>query len=297
MTNDFPLQERVGVNLKMLVAMAEPAGLLKLPPTVIRSGQSGGHLSRFKGRGMVFDESRLYQPGDDIRHIDWRVTARTGKTHTKLFREERERPIFISVDHRHAMYFASRGVYKSVQAAKLAALLAWAAQQRGDRLGGQVFHDSACRELKPQNGKHAVLSFLHRLVQALPDSAMPMTLEHTLARLVQHVRPGSLVYLISDFRGLDSRVETHIRNLCRHCDVVMIQVYDPLETAWPGQGRYSLTDGQQEKQINSADVRQMQLYQESFQQRQTALQALARQTRARYVACSTQDEPVQVLLA
>jgi uncharacterized protein (DUF58 family) len=289
--------ERVSVNLKMLIQMAESAGLLKLPRSAIRSRQGGGHLSRFKGRGMEFDESRLYQAGDDIRNIDWRVTARTGKTHTKLFREERERPFFISVDDRRAMRFASRGVYKSVQAAKLAALLAWAAQQRGDRLGGQVFHDSACRELKPQNGKPAVLSFFNYLLYDLPESHIPMTLEHTLARLVQHVRPGSLVYLISDFRGLEGRVESHIRKLCRHCDVVFMHIYDPLEAAWPGQGRYRLTDGQQEKQINSADLRQMQLYQDSFQQRQTQIQTLAKQTRARYVCCSTVDEPVQVLLS
>ena len=156
----------VSIQLKTLVNLAKPASLLKLHHSSIRSQQSGGYVSRFKGRGMEFDEARLYQPGDDIRSIDWLVTARTGKTHTKVFREERERPVFISVDNRPAMHFATRGVFKSVQAAKIAALLAWVAQHKGDRIGGQIYTDSACQEVKPQNGKHAVLRFLNTLTNA-----------------------------------------------------------------------------------------------------------------------------------
>ncbi|MDD5114985.1 MAG: DUF58 domain-containing protein, partial [Methylobacter sp.] len=150
------VNERISVSLKTLINLAGPAASLNLQPASIRSRQSGGYVSRFKGRGMEFDETRLYQPGDDIRSIDWRVTARTGKTHTKLFREERERPVFIAVDDRAAMHFATRGVFKSVLAAKLAGLLAWTAQHHGDRMGGQIFSDNSCRELKPQNGRHAV---------------------------------------------------------------------------------------------------------------------------------------------
>lgn len=152
--------ELVSTNLKMLINLAKPAANLKLFRSGIRAQQSGGYLSRTKGRGMEFDEVRPYQPGDDIRSIDWRVTARTDKTHTKLFREERERPVFISVDYRASMQFATRGVFKAVQAAKLAALLAWVAQRQGDRIGGQIFTDNSCRELKPQSGKQAVLHFL-----------------------------------------------------------------------------------------------------------------------------------------
>ncbi|MFZ2172135.1 MAG: DUF58 domain-containing protein, partial [Methylococcaceae bacterium] len=134
--------ELISVSLKTLIDLAKPATSLNLHHLSIRSRQSGGYVSRFKGRGMEFDEARLYQPGDDIRSIDWRVTARTGKTHTKVYREERERPVFISVDNRPAMHFATRGVFKSVLAAKLAGLLAWTAQNHGDRIGGQIFTGS-----------------------------------------------------------------------------------------------------------------------------------------------------------
>ncbi|TAL55010.1 MAG: DUF58 domain-containing protein, partial [Methylovulum sp.] len=88
--------ERIAVSLKTLIDLAKPAAALTLHHKLFRARQSGGYVSHFKGRGMEFDETRLYQAGDDIRSIDWRVTARTGKPHTKLFREERERPVFIS---------------------------------------------------------------------------------------------------------------------------------------------------------------------------------------------------------
>ncbi|MGR8999333.1 MAG: DUF58 domain-containing protein, partial [Gammaproteobacteria bacterium] len=159
-------RDLISISLKSLIDLAKPAASLNLQHLSIRSRQSGGYVSRFKGRGMEFDETRLYQPGDDIRSIDWRVTARSGKTHTKMFREERERPVFISVDNRLAMHFATRGVFKSVLAAKLAGLLAWAADYHGDRIGGQLFSEHECREIKPQNGRHAVLRFLNALVKA-----------------------------------------------------------------------------------------------------------------------------------
>ncbi|MGZ5026261.1 MAG: DUF58 domain-containing protein, partial [Methylobacter sp.] len=220
--------ELVSVSLKTLIDLAGPAAGLNLKHSAIRAGQSGGYLSRFKGRGMEFEEARTYQPGDDIRSIDWRVTARTGETHTKVFREERERPVFISVDDRPAMHFATRGVFKSVLAAKLAGLLAWAAQHHGDRIGGQLFTDIVCRELKPQNGKHAVLRFLNAIVNRgglVTEAAPTITLEQVLARLMQHARPGSLVYIISDFRGINDQVETYLAKLSRHCEVVLIFVY------------------------------------------------------------------------
>lgn len=129
----------------------------------IQGKQAGNYLSRSKGRGMEFDEVRHYQTGDDVRAIDWRVTARTGKTHTKLFREEIERPVLIATDLSNAMQFGSQLLYKSVQAAHLASLVAWHAKNRGDRLGGLVFRDEKHIELKPRSRKAGVLHYLHAL--------------------------------------------------------------------------------------------------------------------------------------
>ena len=118
------------------------------PQMAIQSKLAGTYLAKSKGRGMEFDEVRHYQNGDDVRTIDWRVTARTGKVHTKLFREEKERPVFILTDLSSSMHFGSSLLFKSVQAAHLAALIAWHVKQRGDKLGGLVFSQHQHIELK-----------------------------------------------------------------------------------------------------------------------------------------------------
>lgn len=289
------VSERISVSLKTLINLAGPAASLNLQPASIRSRQSGGYVSRFKGRGMEFDETRLYQPGDDIRSIDWRVTARTGKTHTKLFREERERPVFISVDDRPAMHFATRGVFKSVLAAKLAGLLAWTAQHHGDRMGGQLFSDHGCRELKPQNGRHAVLRFLNTLIQPEALGVDAVTLEHAWLRLSQHVRPGSLVYIISDFRGVNAKAESHLAKLAQHCDVVLIFIVDPLESSLPTSGRYRFTDEQRDVVFDGNDQQQLINYQQHFEQRLQQVQQIAQKKAMTFVQCSTTDDPIQAL--
>lgn len=292
--------ELVAVTLKALINLAKPAAGLNLHYLSIRSRQSGSYVSRFKGRGMEFDEARLYQPGDDIRSIDWRVTARTGKTHTKVFREERERPMFISVDMRQAMHLATRGVFKSVLAAKLAGLLAWTAEQHGDRIGGQIFSDLACLELKPQSGRHAVLRFFNALVkpQGLAGQSSPpslISLEHVLARLTQHARPGSLVYIISDFRGLTDKAEIHLAKLAQHCDVVLIFIYDNLESCLPAKGRYRFTDDERDVVIDSGDQQRLLNYRCRFVQRQKRLELLAKKMSLALIQCSTADDPIQSL--
>ena len=291
--------ELVSISLKSLIDLAKPAANLNLHRLTIRAQQSGSYVSAFKGRGMEFDETRLYQPGDDIRSIDWRVTARTGKTHTKLFREEREKPVFISVDNRPSMQFATRGVFKSVQAKKLAALLAWVANHQGDRIGGQVFSQSACQELKPQNGTHSVLHFLNALVVTDTTTADKVDLAKALSRLAQHARPGSLVYIISDFRGINDQAENYLLKLSEHCDVVLVFIYDPLEKALPTQGRYRFTSDQAQQQrevvIDTSDKQRLLQYQQRFEERLQKLTRLAQRRGLALLQCSTQDDPVQRL--
>jgi uncharacterized protein (DUF58 family) len=300
-----PADELVSVSLKTLIDLARPASSLTLHHSHKQSRQSGGYVSRFKGRGMEFDETRLYQPGDDIRSIDWRVSARTGKTHTKVFREERERPIFISLDNRLTMHFATRGVFKSVLAAKLAGLLAWTAEYHGDRIGGQIFSEQECRELKPQNGRHAVLRFLNAIVggsdSSRPESqlatkvAATITLEQVLARLTQHARPGSLVYIISDFRGINDQAETHIAKLSQHCEVVLIFIYDPLESSLPDKGRYRFTNNERDVVIDTTDQQRLLSYQQRFVQRLQRLESLSKKRGLAFIKCGTTEDPIQCL--
>lgn len=289
--------ERIAVNLKMLVDLARPAAALHWQPTRIKAGQNGNYLSHFKGRGMAFAETRLYQPGDDVRRMDWRVTARTGKPHSKIFQEEREQPLFISVDYRPTMRFATRGVFKSVQAAKLAGLLAWAAQQRGDRIGGQILTATGCMELKPRTGKSALLRFFHALVHPETARSEGNTLEHAMSRLQHHARPGSRVFIISDFRGLNAATENHLALLSRHCEIVLLHVYDPLESRLPDKGRYRFTDTIRDIVIDGADKKTLYDYQRHFEDRRSHLKQLSQKLKLGLCACSTQQSPLDVLAA
>ena len=291
------------VSVPGLVGLSQAAASIRLGRGRILSRQSGDYQSPFRGRGMEFDESRLYQPGDDIRNIDWRVTARTGKTHTKLFREERERPVFVWIDLRKPMHFATRGRYKSVLAAQLGALIAWSALYNGDRVGGVIFSEQEHHELKPQRGKAAVLRLINRIVKdpswTRPPSQTADThsLEHALQRLRRVARPGSLVFLISDFRHLDTQAQIPLARLCQHNEVAMLFVHDQLEQELPPPGRYRMSSGEREFLVDSADDRLSGQYRHRFEARLERLQQLSVSNRILLLPCRTDAEPLSLLLS
>lgn len=283
------------VNLTELVALNRVAGNLKLSARHIRSYQSGQYLSRIGGRGMEFDESRLYEPGDDVRNIDWRVTARTGKTHTKVFREERERPVFISIDSRAPMFFATRGRFKSVIAAELASLLAWAAYRQGDRIGGGAFDETEHTELRPRQGQHNVLRIIKQLSSLQPvTAARQSSLEIPLRRLQHIVHPGSLVCIISDFRGLDEGTVNQLMDISRHSGLLLLHVFDLLEMSLPEKGRYRISFGGRICHVNMANQQFRQRYNACFQQRISRLQQLGKK-HANVLHCRTDEAPITVL--
>lgn len=229
------------------------------PSGRVKHHLSGQYLAKTKGRGMEFDEARHYQPGDDVRAIDWRVTARTGKTHTKIFREEKDRPIFVLCDVMSSMRFGSQLLFKSVQACHLAALVAWKAKQNGDKVGGLVLSDNQLIEAKPRARQKALLHWLSSLVdghqqtnQNGTSSAAPLTqgqseqrFEEACSHLRRVAHPGSLVYIISDFLHLNDASRQHLFQLQKHCEVNACWIYDPVEQSLPNVmgGQLSVTDG------------------------------------------------------
>jgi uncharacterized protein (DUF58 family) len=286
-----------------MVGLNRYSALIPLHPGMILARQSGHYQSPFKGRGMEFDESRLYQPGDDIRNIDWRVTARTGKTHTKLFREERERPVFLWVDLRAPMFFATRGKFKSVVAARIASLLAWSAEHHGDRIGGVIFSESVHHELKPHRGKIGVLRFINKLAghPAWRDPYRQQTdktaLGRELVRLRRVIRPGSMIFLISDFRYMDDADEDQVIRLCKHNDVILVYIHDPLEEALPPAGQYRVSDGQREVSIDTYDGNYQARYHDKFIHHTERLLRLSRLSNVYLISCTTVENPVLVLQA
>jgi uncharacterized protein (DUF58 family) len=218
--------------------------------------RAGPARSRALGRGLDFAEVREYRPGDDLRQIDWNVTARTGKPHTKLFIEERERPVFICVDLRPSMHFGTRGSFKSVAAGRLAALLAWTAVAGNDRVGGLVFNGSAHRELKPTSGHRAVGQLAQALVQLDTSDAGQNgeDLPKAMARLRRLAHTGATIYLISDFRGFDETVEVYLNWLIKHNEFIAVHISDPLERELPPAGVYPLLAGAVEGRLTRIDT-------------------------------------------
>ena len=245
-----------------------------------RLGMSGSHISKHKGRGVDFEEFRAYQPGDDIRQIDWRVTARTGRPFTKVFREERERPVIIGCDQSHNMFFGSQVAFKSVVAAEAAAIICWTTVDNGDRVGGVVFSDSAQELIKPRRSKRSALRFLDILARYNQDLVQHHTeqmatgtnyLLQALEQMYRITRPGSNVYMISDFQTFDDRCRQYLHQLAIHNSVTCIFIYDALEENLPIPGVYSITDGHHRSTINTYKKSVRSLYHEQFNDRQAML--------------------------
>lgn len=257
----------------------------------------GPYHTRFRGRGIEFEEVRGYQAGDDIRSIDWRVTARSGKPHTKLFREERERPVLILVDQGRSMFFGSRTCFKSVTAAHAAALFTWAALQHNDRVGGLVFNGHEHSELRPKRKAGNVLRFLSevdRLNHSLNRDFVPgeKGIDEGLEELRRIARPGSNLFLISDFRNLTRTGEKNLYSLSRHNDISAIQVFDPLEKELPIKGYYSITDGEDRFMMYTGDQVLRSRYHDQFREMSETLRELLGQMGIPLLPISTMDSPI-----
>ena len=207
-----------------------------LPPSIsIWSQLNGKHRSHKRGRGMDFSEVRPYQPGDDVRSIDWRVSARTGKTHTKLYTEEREQPVMLLVDLSAQMKFGSQLLLKSVQACHLAALLSWIACSQKDRIGAVIYNGISLYECKPTARKQGTLQVLGSLIKShqemLKNSEPSQSnqFHQALEHLHRLCPKGSDITLISDFYSLKEQDKKSLSQLIRHNRMQCVRIFDPLE--------------------------------------------------------------------
>ncbi len=252
-----------------------------------RHVRSGTHLSKWRGRGMDFAEVRNYQPGDEIRHMEWRVTARTGEPHIKLYQEERERPVVLLADFNPSMFFGTRIAFKSVIAARLAALLAWTVIKQGDRIGGFFFSAAEHSEFTPRGRDLGVLPLLsslsHYTHQIATSQTQPRSLSDALLRLRRVIRPGSILVLISDFYALDAECEQHINRLRAHNEILAYHICDPLELAPPKPQHYAITNGQQELLWDTASTTARNAYEHYCEQRITELRDLCQRWQIQYV--------------
>ncbi|MBM4265096.1 MAG: DUF58 domain-containing protein [Deltaproteobacteria bacterium] len=294
-------------SLDELVRQRSPLGAGMAPTGRVRTLHSGSYDSVFQGRGMEFAESRAYQPGDDVRTIDWRVTARTGRVHSKLFHEERERPVLLLIDLRPPMRFGTRDCFKSVLAARAAATLAWAARDAGDRVGGIVLASSGHIELAPHRSRGRLLTLLRRVSdatatggaggppQVTTGAATP--LHEGVARLARVARPGTLVFLLSDFDDLDEAAEREIGRLAMRCDVGCLLIHDALEAEAPSGGDYRVSDGERVMRLPTEHAAWRREYAARFAERRARLEGLCARRGIALLPLQTGQECQEVLRA
>ena len=281
----------IEVTIKELQQYSYQANSVLANKTLARAQLAGGHLSPIKGRGMEFNECRQYQPGDDIRSIDWRISARTGKTYSKLFSEEKERPVYVLLDLSSSMYFGSQYRLKSVQACHLTALLAWATKHKSDRVGGIIIGSFGHKELKPQRQQRGIMQLLSETVtlhnaqltisQADRMNAIAEEPKESLASALTRLRllckTGSHIMIISDFLNLDEKAQKQLALLKRHNEIEAWQIFDPLEQSLPhitANVRLAVSDGQQQGFVSPGNADSRQKYQQHADIKQQALRQI-----------------------
>jgi uncharacterized protein (DUF58 family) len=264
---------------------AEATGFSFLPNQPVRSLLAGRHASRLRGRGLSFDEIRQYQPGDDIRCMDWKVTARMRKPHVRIYTEERERPVLLLVDQRQSMFFGSQRCMKSVAATEVAALAAWRVIASSDRVGGLLFNDSEIEEIPPHGSRQRVMRLLGQLVKmnhALKAEQSEEPNPAMLNKALEHVRRVAkhdhLVLVVTDGFGVNEETINRVAQIVGKNDLVWVRIFDQLEQNLPNIGQVSFSSGSDELLVNTTDRRFCGRYQEQFDQqmewaRSQALQA------------------------
>ncbi len=255
------LDARVSVSLAHLRTLEGRArSLTFLPRQPARSVLNGRHASRLRGRGLNFEDLRDYLPGDDIRAIDWKVTARTGRPHVRVMTEERDRPALIVVDQRMSMFFGTRLNMKSVTAAEAAALAAFRILDQGDRVGGIVFGDDHIAEIRPQRNRRSLDRFLmaladaNAMLRADAPPVEPMSLTRVLRAVARIAPRNHLILVLSDFDVVEDETERLVSGLSRRNDLVVGLVTDPFgDTALPEGLKLVISDGALQAEIDAGD--------------------------------------------
>ena len=272
-----------------------------LPRQPVHSLLSGRHASRLRGRGLTFEELRDYRPGDDIRTMDWKATARLRKPHVRVYTEERERPVLLVVDQRVSMFFGSARTTKATTAAELAALSAWRTLEAGDRVGAIVFDDDEIVEIKPQRSRQNVLRILHEMVRinnqlTAERVSNPSMLNEALRRASNVAKHDHLVVLVTDYQGDDQSTHRFATRLAAHNDVLAALVYDPLGADLNAGSGLQATDGRRRLSMAPGN-RFAERFRDQFQRRCDHLRERLASIRIPILPICTHDPVIDQVLA
>ena len=258
--------------------------------------QPGQKASKIRGSGLDFAEVRVYQPGDDVRSIDWKVSARKQKVHTKLFHEEKERPVLVFVDQTQSMFFGSGVRLKSIAAAELGALEIWRAVENGERIGGAIATNEEVILAKPRHGTTAATKMLFHIAEAnrslTRETFKRISASEAVANLLNISKQRFKIVIISDFQGFPNDWEEIVKRLARKNALDLVHIFDPIEETLPPPGRYAISDGKENAIFSSGDPDRSDEYEKAFNQKKSRLSQLAKLNSITYRNISTDTQSI-----
>ena len=267
---------------------------------LVNSTFSGLYSSVFRGSGLDFEEVREYSPGDDIRNMDWLVTARTGSPHLKVFREERQRNVILCVDTGPHMSFGTRGTFKSIQAARVSALIGWAASKQHDRVGGVLFGNpvSGMQYFRPTPGRRGLWRLLNALTQ---PAERGMSEEGGLLAALKHMNSGSgtgsLIFVIATVNQVHKELERTLGSLQQRHDVVLLPVDDPADRELPSMGKVIFSDSAgQLLEVDTDSFEGRKVFRDQWDRSREELQKMAYRLGIGMIPVNTQDDVHRTLI-
>lgn len=258
---------------------------------------AGQYHSAFKGRGMAFSEVREYQFGDDIRDIDWNVTARYNRPYVKVFEEERELTVMLMIDVSGSKDFGSTNVMKKEIMTEVAATLAFSAIQNNDKIGVIFFSDKIEKFIPPQKGKKHILYIIRELLDFEPEKKQT-DLSQALKYLTNAIKKRCTTFVVSDF--IDHKAYKDALTIAnRKHDIVAIQIYDQRETELPALGLMKIKDAEtgSERWVDSSSARVRGAYRDWWLKRQTEMKEAFKKSRVDSISIQTGDDYVRALIS
>ncbi len=291
-------QSRVFADVNDLLAIkGKVRGLMLAATRKSALSGTGNTRSPFRTRGLDFQEVRAYQPGDDMRQIDWRVTAKYGKPFTKLYTDEKERDVFFVCDMRTSMKFASKGQFKSVAVARVAVFLSFLALKKNDRVGFMILRPGGVDVVAPEAGEKVIVSFARALSAASDPTEMTADktpLLQALKNVGDYVKSGAIIFVLSDFVDFTPAVVKQFAMLSNKKTVSLIHIYDSIETDLPN-GFYPVSDGETVLFLD-AGIHKKQ-YQSGFQKLEKSLIAATQKYQLGYLPLLTDDADLERVAA
>ncbi|MDY6408063.1 MAG: DUF58 domain-containing protein [Pseudomonadota bacterium] len=259
---------------------------------------TGTSNSPFRTRGLDFQEIRAYQPGDDIRQIDWRTTAKHGKPFTKLYTDEKERPVYFVCDMRTRMKFASHGDFKSVVAARMTTLLAWLVERKKDRIGSVILMPDQIKsvDLRGNRGIDGLIADLVAAGSPYPDQDDETTLDQALMLLAREAKNGAMIFIVSDFSDLTPESLKVLSRLSTRRTLAFIHVYDEMESQMP-YGFWMMTDGHQTASIDMTNRTVRESFEKPFSEQLVRLKETIEHNGWGYLSVKTTDDYLGLLMS